>query len=210
MRARLPARVNPALHCRPLSTIAEQLVATSTLEWFGTVTGLAAVVLSIRQHRAAWPVFIACYAAYAWLSADARLFAAAAMNGVFVVLSIEGWRSWKTDEDAVVKASGPRIWMSAGAAWVGASAALSIVLFLSGRADAPWLDASATAAGFVAQWLLTRKHTATWTFWLISDVLFMVLYGQAGYWVSVGLFGVFTGLAVHGLVSWQRELEAAS
>lgn len=197
-------------HCRPLSTIWEQLVATSALEWFGTITGLAAVALSIRQHRAAWPVFIACYAAYAWLSADARLFAAAAMNGVFVVLSIEGWRSWNSADETSVKPSSRALWVSAGGAWVGASAALSIVLFLSGRADAPWLDASATAAGFVAQWLLTRKYTATWVFWLISDLLFMVLYGQAGYWMTVGLFGVFTGLAIHGLVSWRRELKAES
>lgn len=197
-------------HCRPLSTVWEQLVATSALEWFGTITGLAAVALSIRQHRAAWPVFVACYAAYAWLSADARLFAAAAMNGVFVVLSIEGWRRWNAADETSIKASSRALWVSASGAWVGASAALSIVLFLSGRADAPWLDASATAAGFVAQWLLTRKYTATWVFWLISDVLFMVLYGQAGYWMTVGLFGVFTGLAVHGLVSWRRELEAGS
>ncbi|MCR9161012.1 MAG: nicotinamide riboside transporter PnuC [Nannocystaceae bacterium] len=193
-----------------MSTVWDQLLATSALEWFGTVTGLAAVVLSIRQHRAAWPLFIACYAAYAWLSADARLLAAAGMNGVFVVLSIEGWRSWNRSEDASVEASGRGVWISALGAWVGASAALSIVLFLSGRADAPWLDASATAAGLVAQWLLTRKYTATWAFWLISDVLFMVLYGQAGYWMTVGLFAVFTGLAVHGMVSWHRELEEAA
>lgn len=197
-------------HCLPLSAVWEQLVATSALEWFGTVTGLAAVALSIRQHRAAWPLFIACYAAYAWLSADARLFAAAAMNGVFVVLSIEGWRSWNTTDETSIKPSERGVWVSAGGAWLGASAALSIVLMLSGRADAPWLDAGATAAGFVAQWLLTRKYTATWVFWLISDVLFMVLYGQAGFWVTVGLFAVFTGLAVHGQLSWQRELEGAA
>lgn len=200
-------------HWPPLPSLWQQLVATTALEWFGTATGLGAVTLSVRQHRGAWPLFIACYGAYAWLSADAGLWAAAAMNGVFVALSFEGWRAWRagaTDEGAAVRSTPRGLWIRATAAWLGGSAALSIVLLLCGRPGAAWLDASATAAGFVAQWLLTRKQIATWAFWLVSDVLFMVLYGQAGYRLTVGLFAVFTGLAIHGAIAWRRGLESAA
>jgi nicotinamide mononucleotide transporter len=195
-------------HCRLVSALWQQVVATSALEWFGTLTGLVAVGLSVRQHRAAWPLFIACYAAYVWLSADAGLLAAAAMNGVFIVLSIEGWRSWKAGEDEqafCVRSGSLRVWVSATAAWVGATAAIAILLRVSGSTEAPMLDATATAAGFVAQWLLTRKLVATWAFWLISDVAFMVLYGRAGYGLTVGLFGVFVVLALHGAYTWSRS-----
>ncbi len=195
-------------HCRLVSALWQQVVATSALEWFGTLTGLVAVGLSVRQHRAAWPLFIACYAAYVWLSADAGLLAAAAMNGVFIVLSIEGWRSWKAGEDEqafYVRPGSLRTWVSATAAWVGATAAIAILLLVSGSTEAPVLDATATAAGFVAQWLLTRKLVATWAFWLISDVAFMVLYGRAGYGLTVGLFGVFVVLALHGAYTWSRS-----
>lgn len=194
-----------------MSEIWQQVLATSGLEWFGTVTGLLAVALSVRQHRGAWPLFIACYAAYAWLSADAQLFAAAAMNGVFVVLSLEGWRAWRAgapdDGARTVQPATTSVWVAAGAAWVGASAALAVILLLSGRSDAPWLDASATASGFVAQWLLSRKVIATWAFWILSDVLFMLLYGRSGYWLTVGLFGVFIVLAVQGILAWRTTNE---
>ena len=190
-----------------MSALWQQVVATSALEWFGTVTGLAAVGLSVRQHRLAWPLFIACYAAYVWLSASAGLAAAAAMNGVFIVLSIVGWRSWKPgeDEDAFSVTPGSLgTWARATAAWLGATGAIAALLMVAGKTEAPLLDATATAAGFVAQWLLTRKLAATWAFWLISDVAFMVLYGRAGYGLTVGLFGVFVGLALHGAYTWSR------
>ncbi|MBV1859073.1 MAG: nicotinamide riboside transporter PnuC [Nannocystaceae bacterium] len=190
-----------------MSALWQQVLATSALEWFGTVTGLVAVGLSIRQHRLAWPLFIACYAAYVWLSADAGLVAAAAMNGVFIVLSIEGWRSWKPGEDEEafhVRPGSLGVWVSATGAWVGVTAAIAILLLVSGKSEAPFLDATATAAGFVAQWLLTRKRAVTWAFWLISDVAFMVLYGRAGYGLTVGLFAVFVGLALHGAYTWSR------
>lgn len=190
-----------------MSALWQQVLATSALEWFGTATGLVAVGLSVRQHRAAWPLFIACYAAYVWLSADAGLVAAAAMNGVFIILSIEGWRSWKAGEDDeafCVRPGSVGIWVTATAAWIGVTAAIAIVLLVSGKTEAPLLDATATAAGFVAQWLLTRKQVATWAFWLISDVAFMVLYGRAGYSLTVGLFAVFVVLALHGAYTWSR------
>ncbi|MGH1344745.1 MAG: nicotinamide riboside transporter PnuC [Nannocystales bacterium] len=195
-----------------MSALWQQVIATSALEWFGTLTGLVAVALSVRQHRLAWPLFIACYAAYVWLSVDAGLIAAAAMNGVFIILSIEGWRSWKAgeaDEDQAfrVRPGSVGTWVSATAAWVGATAAISIVLLVSGKTESPVLDATATAAGFVAQWLLTRKLVATWAFWLLSDIAFMVLYGRAGYGLTVGLFAVFVGLALHGAYTWTRTTQ---
>ncbi len=197
-----------------MSLLWQQLLATSALEWFGTVTGLLAVALSVRQHLAAWPLFIACYAAYAWLSASAGLFAAASMNAVFVVLSIEGWRTWRRSEtdgdDAGVRATSPSVWVAAALTWVGASVAITVLLRIWGQSTTPWLDAGSTAAGFIAQGLLSRKSIATWTFWLASDVGFMVLYGREGYWLTVGLFGVFVALAVHGHRSWQHTLSEAA
>lgn len=195
-----------------MSTVVQQLLATTWLEWFGTATGLAAVGLSIGQRRAAWPLFIACYAAYVWLSAAAGLYAAAGMNVVFVVLSVLGWRAWSSDEEQEggVKPAPAKAWGLALAVWVSATGVITGVLMAVGGSEIPWLDASATASGFVAQWLLTRKVIATWAFWLVSDVAFMVLYGQAGYWVTVGLFGVFLVLALQGMVLWRRELQEAA
>ena len=108
------------------------------------------------------------------------------------------------DESCPVRPVATGVWVTATSVWIGAIVAISIVLLVSGRTEAPVLDATATAAGFVAQWLLTRKQVATWAFWLISDVAFMVLYGRAGYSLTVGLFAVFVVLALHGAYTWSR------
>ncbi|MEM6294246.1 MAG: nicotinamide riboside transporter PnuC [Myxococcota bacterium] len=190
-----------------MASLWQQILATSALEWFGTVTGLAGVALSIRQHRAAWPLFIACYAAYAWLSTGAELYAAAGMNAVFVGLSLQGWRSWNNEDTGAPSRSTAAGRLAALGVWLASSAAVAGILHAAGGSTSPLLDASATSAGFVAQWLLTRKRIETWAFWLLSDVAFMVLYGRAGYGLTVGLFGVFTALALHGAYTWRKALE---
>lgn len=196
-----------------MSTLVQQLLETSLLEWFGTATGLLAVALSVRQHRGAWPLFIACYGAYVGLSVMAGLYAAAGMNAVFVVLSLIGWRAWakndSEEEGGPVPTPG-RTWAIAAGVWVGATLLLGGGLSALEVSEAPWLDAGATAAGFVAQWLLTRKLVATWSFWLVSDIGFMVLYARAGYWLTVGLFGVFLLLALQGMLRWRRQLAEAA
>ena len=69
----------------------------------------------------------------------------------------------------------------------------------------PHLDAFATAASLTAQWMLTRKYIENWIMWIIADLTFVVVWGMQGYWVTVAMFLIFTGLATSGLLQWQKE-----
>lgn len=205
-----------------LQTLWEQLLGTSALEWLGSITGAAGVWLSIREKVWAWPAFVVCYGIYVELSRAADLHAAVLMNLVFVGLSLWGWRQWAQSaaakDDAEVSpeepfrpthASRPALALAL-AIWLGGSALLGITLDLATEGALPYLDATATVAGFVAQWLLAKKHIETWWLWLVSDVTYIGLFGVQGYVVTALLFGVYTGLAIQGIWQWRRLIAAAT
>ncbi|MGJ8638893.1 MAG: nicotinamide riboside transporter PnuC [Opitutaceae bacterium] len=197
-----------------LETIWSQIVATSWIEWLGTVTGIVGVYLSIKEKTAAWLLFIACYAAYVYLSYQAELFAALLMNAVFVVLSIYGWMSWtKSSKETSSSHSIRHI------AKKSIAAIACFILFGAGllgwlldnytEAYLPYVDAFATCCAFAAQWMLSQKYVENWLCWMIADVIYIGLWGAQGYYVSVGLFSIFIILAARGWLEWRQIVSSS-
>jgi len=72
-------------------------------------------------------------------------------------------------------------------------------------------DAFTTSASLVAQWLLSRRHLYNWIFWIVVDVVAIVIYFQKGlYPTSVLYFTLlimcFVGQYQHG----KKEMETKS
>jgi len=188
-----------------------QILATSGLEWLGTLTGIVGVYLSIKEKVAAWPLFIICYSSYVFLSFEAGLLAAVFMNLVFIVLSAYGWWRWtrkaETDTGARLVTRTPRFdWCVACAFWAIAAVAIGYLLSRYTEAYRPYLDAFATSGAFVAQWMLGRKQIGTWLCWLISDTVFIGLWFVQGYLLTLVLYAVFIVLAVIGWREWHRTV----
>lgn len=192
-----------------------QLQQTSWMEWLGTGTGLVAVVLSIREKLLAWPLYIACYGLYVILSFRASLPAAMLLNAVFIPISIYGWWKWmhpdrnNNSTNSVQLAitqitSSQMLWISTTTILL--SGIWGIVNAQLIRSAYPYLDAFATVTSFIAQWMLSRKYAENWIAWLIADIAFAILWGLQGYWVTVLMFFVFTGLALSGWISWRKEV----
>jgi nicotinamide mononucleotide transporter len=69
------------------------------------------------------------------------------------------------------------------------------------------LDAFATCCGFIAQWMLSRKHVETWLIWIVTDTIYIGLLGVQSSWSSVVLFSIFIVLAIKGWKDWRQQLE---
>ncbi|NBB80104.1 MAG: hypothetical protein GVY36_11780 [Verrucomicrobia bacterium] len=194
-----------------MSTLLEQLGATTALQWIAMAAGILGVWLSIKEKVAAWPLFILCYGCYLYLYFG-NLNAFAGMNGVFILISIYGWIRWAKVPGATTQAipitRTPRAhWPIIGAVIVVATGGIGWLLSQSGEANVPYIDAFATLCAFVAQWMLSRKQIETWIFWLISDMIYLVLVFQQQDWPTVLLFTIFIYLAWKGLRDWARQLD---
>ena len=194
-------------------TVWSQIVATSWIEWLGTVTGVVGVYLSIKEKTVAWLLFISCYASYVYLSIQAELFAALIMNAVFIVISIYGWLSWSRPKKDTERTRSigrvPKKRLGYVACFILAgSGALGWALDNYTEAYLPYIDAFATSCAFSAQWMLSQKYIENWLFWIVADIIYICLWGAQGYYVSVGLFGIFIFLAIKGWFEWKQTIKA--
>ena len=65
---------------------------------------------------------------------------------------------------------------------------------------------SIAAASVAAQLLMARRAIENWWLWIAVDVASVPLYLAKGLYPFAGLYLVYLGLAVWGLLDWRRAL----
>ena len=180
----------------------------STLEVLAVILGLACVGLTVRQHIACWPTGLAMVALYIVVFYRARLYADMLLQVVYVVLQLYGWHAWATGGPRRTGLAVSRLPRHAAVAWsivcaVG-TAALGTVMHLRTDASLPYLDAFATNASLIAQWLLGRKVLESWLVWIVVDVFSIGMYLAKDLYLTAALYAVFLALSVQGYRAWSR------
>jgi nicotinamide mononucleotide transporter len=179
-------------------------------EAVGVAFGIASVYLLARQRIWGWPVGLVNVALFIVVFYDARLYADAALQVIYVGLCLYGWRTWAGagagDEMlAPTRAPGRAL---AGMLILGMVSSVAIGAAIGRNTDAslPWVDASTTSFSLIAQWMQTRKWIENWWLWIVVDAVYVGMYLIKALYLTAGLYLVFVMLAVMGLVEWRRSL----
>ncbi len=180
-----------------------------TMSWgeaAGFATGLWCVVLAARKDILNFPVGILNSALLLVTFVDARLFADATLQVLFITLGVQGWWQWYrggTPEEAAIRSVGPRGSAIAVAAAVALSAALVPVLTWA-RGSVPVFDATITGLSVVAQVLLNGRKVESWYLWVAVDLLSVPVYAYKGLYLIALLYVVFLGIACRGAWDWRK------
>jgi nicotinamide mononucleotide transporter len=102
--------------------------------------------------------------------------------------------------------SAQKVWL--GIAVVLCVLTLGVVVDRYTDADLPFLDAMASGASVPAQILLMRKKLESWYMWFVIDVLYVGIYIYKEVYLTAGLYVLFLGLAVAGLIEWKKTLNS--
>jgi nicotinamide mononucleotide transporter len=181
------------------------------VEYVAVAFGIAYILLAIRQHRACWIAGGISTALYIAVFVDVGLPLQAALQVLYVALSVYGWVAWRPGG-----ADGrPRSWpwprhllLLAG---VGVASAVStFLLAYFSASDAPLADSLGTWASLVATWLLARRILETWLGWIVIDAGLAALFVSQGLPATAVLYLAYAGLAIVGWRAWRRSLEAAT
>lgn len=182
----------------------------SWAEVLGFATGLLCVWLVGRHHILNFPVGIANCALLFLLFFDARLFADAGLQVVFILLGFQGWWLWSrgVQEDGLALS---RLNMTHWIGVLGVSVLLTGSLYLLltwAKGSVPLADAVITSLSLSAQWLLNRRKLESWYFWIVVDLISIPLYAYKQLYLIALLYLVFLGLCVVGLRAWRREMSS--
>lgn len=190
---------------------------TSLLEFVAVLAGIGSVWFSRKEHILVYPIGLINTLIYIYLSIKGQLFGEASVNFYYSVMSIYGWILW-TRKDASKKELRLHITNSTRKEWVQQLlffAFFYLLLFSLLRwlqsnfspEAIPWADAFASASAYTGMWLMARKKTESWIWWIATNIASIPLYFVKGYVFTSVQFLILLILAISGLIEWKKRAD---
>lgn len=197
-----------------LSFVSGFIEAMSWPERISIATGLIYIVLSVRQKPLCWPIGIVSVGIWMVVVFNGKLYMDAFLQFVYVVLGFYGWWQWLRGGEnetplPVRTVDRPLALKLAG---IGVVAVIIFGYISQYVLDAafPWLDTITTVISLIAQYLLARKYLENWILWIVANSMYIYIYFAKGWTGYSGLMAVYTVMAVAGLYSWYKSMQAES
>lgn len=189
--------------------------AITWLEIVASALGVWMVVCNMRVNPLGWPLAMASSLLYALFFANGKLYGEASLQLFFIAVAGWGWWQWlrgtgDAGEPLRVHRLGWREKSLALSLTLAAWPMLGALLAHFTKSDVPYLDALATAGSITGTLLLGRKLIENWPVWVAVNVFSVVLFASRGWWLTVGLYALFTAMALAGWRSWRRLSPAAA
>ncbi len=187
-------------------------------EIFTLVTGIAYIILEIRQKNLMWAVGVLTSVAAMWVFFRQGLYASFGLNTYYLVTSFIGLWQWRrdkgrlaekadeTDGKDVIHLNHIRIItlvVSALAAVAGTFGLAEIMKVLENPMS--YLDSLVTVLSAIATWWLVKSYPQQWLLWIVADGLSMVLCATQGLWWMTALYGAYALSAVYGYYHWRKN-----
>jgi len=187
------------------------LLNTSWIEGIAVVFGIISVLYSRAANVLVYPTGLVNTTLYIYLCMESWLFAEASVNFYYTIMSIIGWYAWadrRADGQAAlaISRSSVREWWQATGFAAGAWLVLYLILACFTKSTVPVADAFASATAYTAMWLMTRKKTENWIWWIITNFASIPLYFSKGLVFTSFQYIVFLLLAILGLIEWNKKL----
>ncbi len=179
------------------------------LEAVAVLIGILCVWLNVRQNIWTWPAAILSSLLFGVIFFDARLYTTMLLQGLFVVISIYGWRSWRTGGPEGGELNVSRLHYKTGIILLiltaTGTAGLALALNYITASDYPILESLTTALSVIASWMAARKILESWVIWIVTDIIYVGLYFVTELYLTLLLYILYLGLATAGFIAWRTS-----
>ena len=196
-----------------LNSILSALALLPMWEVIAMTLGIAYIILIAKESLWGWVFGFFSTLIYTILFWEGALVSSSFLNFYYMIMAGYGYYSWnKVEEDK--KLSITTYPISKNIKIIVTGVILTIIMgYLSttySNAQHAYMDAFVMVFSIIATWLLTQKILENWLYWLVIDMVAIVLYWKSGYLVTVLLFGIYIVLGVFGFIAWRREFKENS
>lgn len=186
--------------------------AVTYAELLGFLFGAAAVGLAAMERVSNFPVGILMSIFFGILFLDAKLFANAYLQLIYIGLGAWGWWAWtkggKNGSALSVERASPQLIGIVLTAVVVCTAVL-VPILKAAEDPAPFLDSLTTGMSLGAQALLNLKRIETWWLWLAVDLVYVPFYASQGLWLTATVYVGFLLLCIVGIRHWRGQLKTS-
>lgn len=184
----------------------------SPLEFFAALITIVSVWLTVRENLWCWPTGVVSVVLYGWIFWQAKLYANAALQTLYLVLCIYGWYEWlhggRNHGELHVSNTPLAGWVVTLAVGVAASIATGWLMRRYTDAAMPFSDAATTAFSIAAEVMTTRKWIENWIVWIVVDAITTWMLVVQKLLPSAILYALFVALAIYGWFEWRKSLIA--
>ena len=186
------------------------------IELTAAIFGVISVWYARKEKILVFPFGIINVAIYIYICFEARLYANAGINMVYLASNIFGWYMWsRTGDDnqrLQIRRNTPRQQVITWSSVLLIYLAVYFLLRWVNREDAaylaswlPRIDAFNTSFFLVATVLMAVKRLENWHFWIIGNIVSIPIYASQGLYFTSGQYTVFLVLAIMGLREWNAK-----
>lgn len=193
---------------------------------FTLITGIAYMILEIRQKNFMWVVGIATSLAAMWVFFRQGLYASFGLNTYYLVTAFIGLWHWRRDKkaysadvqpdgqggDVIIlnRLSWKTVVISAAVIITGTAALSSGMEWMNAQGflkENPMslLDSGVAVLSAVATWWLVKSYIQQWWLWIVADTLSVILCAMQGMWWMAVLYVAYVAAAAYGLVYWKTR-----
>lgn len=187
------------------------------IELTAAIFGVISVWYARKEKILVFPFGIINVAIYIYICFEARLYANAGINMVYLASNIFGWYMWsRTGDDnqkLQIRRNTPRQQVITWSSVLLIYLAVYFLLRWVNREDAaylaswlPRIDAFNTSFFLVATVLMAVKRLENWHFWIIGNIVSIPIYASQGLYFTSGQYTVFLVLAIMGLREWNAKV----
>jgi nicotinamide mononucleotide transporter len=193
-----------------LSLLAEQIKATSLLEWISVSFGIASVLFARKNNVLLYPTGIIGILTSGFLLVDAKLYAETLLSAYYLVMSIYGWAIWKNKSvsgaSQISRSTAKEqqiTWAIAILGWVF----LYFMLTTYTDSDVPMVDAFVSSTAWAGMWLLAKRKLENWIWLNVSNLIAIpLLFHKELILISFLTIFLFV-VAIFGYFDWKKELD---
>lgn len=197
-------------------------VKMSYLECYATLTGLIAVILSVRENVWSWIIGLANVVLAFIMFYQIQLYPDMFLQIFFFVTNIIGFWQWKFPKvyEANVrnelKISQLSLKQFSFYSLIGLVCTFLLGTFAKNLSELipklfskpsafPYMDSFTTVMSIFATFLLIRKKVEAWWMWLAIDIISTYMYFVKDVKLYSLLYAVFCVIALFGAINWTKE-----
>lgn len=181
-----------------------------TAEILAVISGLFYVILAVLKKRMAWLWGFTNAVISIWLFHQISLYAESFLYIYYAIAAVYGWFHWgvhHSEQQAfkIVEISNKsHFWIIPSGVILGIG--LGYILEEYTQASYPYIDAQTTIFSFIATALTARRILVNWVYWIVIDLVTLLMYSWKDLYWYAGLMVIYTVIAYLGWNRWKGEL----